>query len=307
MGFAGVNKLRQKTGPSYDLPRVNQALVLLSIVFPFFACIIAAVALSEGRVSRCSLLLTGIFYFLTILGITAGFHRLYSHRSFESGVPLRILLGVLGSMAVQGPLIKWVASHRQHHQNSDRDGDPHSPVATGNSLHLLCRLWHAHTGWLFSDYGRSEAYVRDLMKDRIAVWLSHTFPVWVLLSLLLPAAVAFLVGRTPEAVWQGLLWGGLVRIFLAHHMTWSVNSICHLWGTRNFQTSDNSRNNLLCAIVTLGEGWHNCHHAFPTSAKHGLLSGQIDITYLTLKALEKCGLVWGLKLPDDSLLHKHRC
>ena len=240
-----------------------------------------------------------VMYTVSAMGITVGFHRLYTHRSFEAVAPVRAVLGVCGSMALQGPLLEWVSRHRRHHQHSDQPGDPHSPHEFGGGLWGVAKGFvHAHIGWAFDpDPPGGERYVPDLRKSRLNRVVSALFPLWVLLGVLLPAAAGGLAYGTWGGAAAGLVWGGLVRIFLVHHVTWSINSVCHLWGSRPYETSDQSRNNALFGILAFGEGWHNNHHAFPTSARHGLRWWQLDTSYLAIRALEVCGLAWQVKRP----------
>jgi len=239
-------------------------------------------------------------YLLTALGITVGFHRLFTHRSFETYAWVKFLLAVLGSMAVQGPLLKWVALHRRHHTHSDRAGDPHSPNLHGRGLRgLLGGLWHAHLGWVFQpDPPDLERYVKDLRRSALLRRVSALFLVWVLAGLVFPAVLGGILTLTWEGVWTGLVWGGLVRVFLVHHVTWSVNSVCHLWGLRPYRTDDQSRNNFVFGILALGEGRHNTHHAFPTSARHGLRWWQPDVSYGVIRALAWLRLAWDVRLPS---------
>lgn len=252
-------------------------------------------------------LLLGLFV-LTVLGITVGYHRLFVHRSFETNIVVKFVLAVLGAMAAQGPLLKWVAMHRAHHQHSDTAGDPHSPHAHhGGALGVLRGIWHAHIGWFFDpDVPGLDHYVRDLKKSRTLRVASALFPAWVALGLLLPAVLGGLLTRTWSGFWSGLIWGGLVRIFLVHHVTWSVNSACHLWGLRPFRSNDESRNNAVFGVLAFGEGWHNTHHAFPTSARHGLRWWQIDMSYWVIWALARLGLAWDLKLPTAQAQRQRR-
>ena len=243
-------------------------------------------------------LLLGL-YGLTVLGITVGFHRLFTHRSFETNRVVEFVLGVLGSMAVQGPLLKWVALHRRHHQHSDRPDDPHSPHTQGRGVRGVLRgVWHAHIGWFFEpDPPDLDHYVKDLRQRRLLRAVSALFPVWVVAGLLLPAALGgLLTGSWAGAGW-GAVWGGLARIFLVHHVTWSVNSVCHLWGRRPYRSDDQSRNNFVFGVLALGEGWHNTHHAFPTSARHGLRWWQLDLSYWVIRTLALFRLAWNLKVP----------
>ena len=213
---------------------------------------------------------------------------------------MKFVLAVLGSMAVQGPLLKWVAMHRRHHQHADAAGDPHSPYGhDGGVVGVLRGIWHAHIGWMFDpDPPGLDRYVQDLSRSRALRAASALFPVWVALGLLIPAVLGGLITRTWAGVWTGLIWGGLVRIFLVHHVTWSVNSACHLWGLRPYRSNDESRNNAVFGVLAMGEGWHNTHHAFPTSARHGLRWWQIDVSYWVIWTLARLGLAWDVKLPS---------
>jgi stearoyl-CoA desaturase (delta-9 desaturase) len=272
---------------------------LLAVVLPFLG-LMAAAALLWGRgFSWVELGLLGGMYLLTALGITVGFHRLFSHRAFEAGGVVQFTLAALGSMAVQGPLLRWVAFHRRHHQYSDRPEDPHSPHRGGRGLPALLRgLWHAHLGWVFEpDPPGLARYVKDLRRRRVVRAVSALFPLWVAAGLLVPAALGGLLARTWTGALLGLVWGGLVRIFLVHHVTWSVNSVCHLWGRQPFPDRDQSRNNFLFGVLAFGEGWHNNHHAFPTSARHGLRWWQVDVSYWVIRALARLGLAWKVRLP----------
>jgi stearoyl-CoA desaturase (delta-9 desaturase) len=252
-------------------------------------------------------LLVGM-YLLTALGITVGFHRLFVHRSFETYTWVQFILAVLGSMAVQGPLLHWVAMHRRHHQYSDTPDDPHSPQHEGQGvLGLLRGFWHAHIGWFFqTEPPDLDRYVKDLTAIPALRAASALFLLWVALGLVIPAVVGGLLTQSWVGIWTGLIWGGLVRIFLVHHVTWSVNSACHLWGWRPFRSDDESRNNFLFGVLALGEGWHNTHHAFPTSARHGLRWWQPDASYWVIRLLALLGLAWNLKLPTKEAQAKER-
>lgn len=238
-------------------------------------------------------------YILTALGITVGFHRLFTHKSFETNAVVRFVLAALGSMAVQGSILRWVAQHRRHHQHSDTPADPHSPHHCGcGTLGFLRGFWHAHIGWAFKpDVAGLDRYVADLRKLASIRVASALFPLWIVLGLLIPAILGGLFTGTRTGVLLGLMWGGLARVFLVHHVTWSVNSVCHLWGTRPYPGKDESRNNLLFGVLAMGEGWHNNHHAFPTSARHGLHWWQPDASYYVIRLLALFGLAWNVKLP----------
>jgi stearoyl-CoA desaturase (delta-9 desaturase) len=252
-------------------------------------------------------LLLGL-YLLTALGVTVGFHRLFTHQSFRTNHVVQFVLSALGSMAVEGPLLQWVAQHRRHHAHSDRPGDPHSPhLHSGGTLGLLRGIWHAHVGWLFEpDSPDLERYVRDLRRWRLLRVVSALFPMWVVLSLLIPAALGGLLTASWMGVLSGLIWGGLVRIFLVHHVTWSINSVCHLWGSHPYRSNDESRDNLVFGLLGLGEGWHHTHHVFPTSARHGLRWWQIDISFYVIRTLALLGLAQGVKVPSKQAQRQAR-
>jgi len=235
-------------------------------------------------------------YLLTGFGITVGFHRMLTHRSFRTSRPVEYLFAVLGSMAVQGPVINWVADHRKHHAHTDEEGDPHSPhVGRGSGVVGALRgLLHAHVGWLVTEHGQAERerYARDLVEDRGMLAISRGFLWLVAVSLVLPFGAGYLITGRLSGALTALLWGGLVRIFLLHHVTWSINSICHFFGRRRFVTDDRSTNVFWLALPSLGEAWHHNHHAFPRSAVHGLARLELDPSGWVITAMEKLGLVW---------------
>ena len=257
---------------------IEQITLLLFITVPFLA-LLAAVPLAWGwGVSWLDLGLLVFFYFLGCHGITIGFHRYFTHGSFKAKRPLRIALAIMGSLAVEGPLVRWVADHRKHHKYSDKDGDPHSPWRYGNSLRGLTKgfVW-AHVGWLFDpEQTPIDKYAPDLAKDRDLLRISRLFWLWVLTSILLPPVLGALLTWSWQGALSAFFWAGLVRVFLLHHVTWSINSICHAIGERPFQARDKSTNFWPLAILSFGESWHNMHHADPTAARHGVLRGQID-------------------------------
>jgi stearoyl-CoA desaturase (delta-9 desaturase) len=240
-----------------------------------------------------------IMYVPTGLGVTVGFHRLFTHRSFKTSPALRGLLAVLGTMAVEGPVISWVADHRKHHAYSDRLGDPHSPhVDHGSGLRGALRgLAHAHVGWLFdhTQRGARERFAPDLLADPVVSFVDRTFLLWSLLGFAIPFGLGVLFGGTLGAGLEGMLWGGAVRMLVLHHVTYSINSLCHFFGRRRFHTEDHSRNLLWLTPFSLGEAWHNNHHAFPTSAFHGMGRREIDLSGLVIAALERAGLVWDVQ------------
>jgi stearoyl-CoA desaturase (delta-9 desaturase) len=238
----------------------------------------------------------GICYVLTGLGVTVGFHRHLTHRAFKAKRWLRGTLAILGSAAIEGPVISWVADHRKHHAFADVEGDPHSPhVDHGHGLKGALRgLFHAHVGWLFmhTHRGNKQRYAPDLLKDPLISWVDRTFLLWALAGLAVPFLLGGLIGRSWEAALTGLLWGGAVRMLVVHHVTYSINSLCHFFGRQAFNTGDESRNLAWLAPLTFGESWHNNHHAFPTSFEHGMRRWQLDPSRLVILGMEKLGLVW---------------
>ena len=237
-----------------------------------------------------------IMYVVTGLGVTIGFHRHLTHRSFKTSKPLRGLLAILGSVAIEGPVISWVADHRKHHAYSDQEGDPHSPhVGHGGGLRgALKGLAHAHVGWLFihTHRGARKRYAPDLIADPVIAFVDRTFLVWALGGFAIAFGLGYAIGGTLDAALTGLLWGAGVRMLVVHHVTYSINSLCHFFGRQRFPTGDESRNLLWLALPTFGESWHNNHHAFPTSAEHGMRPWEIDPSALVIRGLERLGLVW---------------
>lgn len=248
-------------------------------------------------------LLVGM-YLVTAFGITVGYHRLFTHRSFETFGWIKGVQGVMGSMAVQGSLFTWVADHRKHHQHSDLEGDPHSPHLHGQGVWgVIQGAWHSHVGWLFNKgVPNHERYIKDLSKSKLLTAVDKLFPVWVLLGMLIPAVIGGLLKMSWVGVLTGFVWGGMARMFLVHHVTWSVNSACHLWGARPYASGDQSRNNPIFGVLAMGEGWHNAHHAFPTSARHGLKWWQVDVSYYVIWVLQKCRLAWAVRIPSKEAL-----
>ena len=237
-----------------------------------------------------------LLYLLTGLGVTVGLHRLLTHRSFKSGRVVRAILAILGSAAIEGPVISWVADHRKHHRFSDKPGDPHSPHGdhTQGWGGAMRGLLHAHVGWLFihTDRACCKRYAPDLLADPVISWVDRTFLVWALGGLAAAFGLGVLFGGTLRDGLTGLLWGGAVRMLVLHHVTYSINSLCHFFGRRRFETGDESRNLAWLAPLSLGEAWHNNHHAFPTSAEHGLRRWELDPSALVIRALERVGLAW---------------
>jgi stearoyl-CoA desaturase (delta-9 desaturase) len=269
---------------------------VLATVVPAAAVGFAGWQAWGGSLYWQDLLVLAITYLLCGLGITVGYHRLFTHRSFKTTRALRALLAVLGSMAIEGPLIEWASTHRKHHRFSDRSGDPHSPhVDHGAGWSGALRgLAHAHLGWIFrgKDMANPRRYAKDLLDDRDLRFISRTFPLWAATGLALPFGLGVTLTGSLVGGFTGLLWGGVVRVFLVHHATFSINSLCHCFGRRPFATGDESRNLAWLAPLSLGEAWHNNHHAFPTSARHGLGRWQLDLSALLIAALERCRLAW---------------
>ena len=264
-------------------------------ILPFVAFLAAIVLLWNNLVGPSDLAIFAFMYLITGLGITVGYHRMLTHRAFDAPRPVRYTLASLGSMAVQGSVLDWVADHRKHHAFTDEDGDPHSPHGHGSGLAgALKGLWYAHMGWLFETQGAAtkRQYAKDLLADPGMRWISRHFLGFIALGLLLPAALGFALTGTVRGALTGLLWGGFVRVFMVHHVTWSINSVCHFFGRRRFATDDQSTNVFWLAIPTLGESWHHNHHAFPRSAKQGLRWWEIDPSGLIISGLERVGLAY---------------
>jgi stearoyl-CoA desaturase (delta-9 desaturase) len=278
------------------MTRTHKLINLAGIVLPLVGLFVAISLLWNRMVGPTELSILLVGYLLTGVGITVGFHRLFTHRAFQTYKPVRYIFAILGSMAVEGDVITWVADHRKHHQFSDHEGDPHSPHAGFGPgvLEALHGLWHAHTGWLFTAAGRADSakYSKDLLQDRGMRIISKLFLPMVLFSLFFPAVVSWLIIGGWYGFLSGLVWGGAIRIFLLHHVTFSINSICHFWGRRRFKSDDESRNVWWLSWISFGESWHNGHHAFPSSAFHGLRRREIDPGGAVIWALEKLGLAW---------------
>jgi stearoyl-CoA desaturase (Delta-9 desaturase) len=300
------------TAGAPDLPlrerKTNIAMIVITVL-PFIGLLLAVTMSWNEAVGPTDLLLFFGLYVVCGFGITIGFHRMLTHRAFEAIAPLKAALLVAGSLAIQGPAIDWAVDHRTHHAFSDKEGDPHSPHH-GFSSSIWGRLrglGHAHVGWMF-DHSRTdvERYAKDLLQDRLVVTISRLFPLWVVLSFAIPFVLGGLITRSWTGAVTGLIWGGLVRLFFNHHVTWSVNSICHVFGRRPFAASDRSTNNWVLALPSLGEAWHHNHHVFPTSAFHGLGWRQIDLSGLVIATWEKLGLVRNVRRPSAEQIGRKR-
>ncbi len=281
------------------------------IVFgPLLGVAIAGVALFGRGVTALDLVLAFSFYLATGHGLSAGFHRLFSHRAFKAARWLKVTLAIAGSMAFEGSVIGWVANHRRHHAYTDQVGDPHSPHAYGTTSWARTRgLVHAHIGWLFECQATDEhRWAPDLVADGDLVTVSRLFPVLCVVSLAAPAVIGWAFTGTLAGAVGGFIWGGLVRVFLLHHSTFAVNSACHLWGKQPFITrdADRSTNFAPLALLAMGDNWHNLHHSCPTLARHGVDRGQLDSTARLIWVLERFGAVREVKWPDPAKLETRR-
>jgi len=281
------------------MTRAHRISNLIGAIVPFIAFLAAIALLWNEYVGWHDLAVLALMYVITGLGITVGYHRMLTHRSFQTYKPLEYVWAFLGSMAVQGPVIAWVADHRKHHAHTDAEGDPHSPhVGHGDGvLGALRGLWYAHMGWLFDAHGRAdgEKYARDLVEDRGMTLMSRQFLSIVLIGLLIPAGLGYLLtGGTLKGAITGLIWGGLVRIFMLHHVTWSINAVCHFFGRRRFDVEDHSTNVFWLALPSFGESWHHNHHAFPRSAVHGLKWWEVDTSAMVIRAMRRLHLAWNV-------------
>ncbi len=286
----------------------EQVALALFIGIPFLA-IITAVPFAWGwGLGWRDIVIAAVMYMFTGHGISIGFHRYFTHGSFKATRPMRALLAIAGSAAVEGPVIRWVADHRKHHKFSDKDGDPHSPWRYGTSVPALTKgLMYAHMGWLFDPEQTPQAkYAPDLMKDPMIARISRAFPLIVVASLLLPAVVGGLWSGSWQGAATAFFWGSLVRVGLLHHVTWSINSICHTVGDRPFLSRDKSGNVWWLAVLSFGESWHNLHHADPTSARHGVLRGQVDTSARLIQWFERFGWVRDVRWPTPERLAARR-
>lgn len=286
-------------------------IALWTFVFVPFAALIAAVPVAWGGwLSWTDAVLALVFYLLSGLGVTVGFHRYLTHGSFKAKRPLRVALSVAGSLALQGNVIQWVADHRRHHAFSDVEGDPHSPWRYGESVRGLVKgLFYAHMGWLLHrEISNRERFAPDLLADRAIRRVDSLFQLWVAVSLLLPALLGGLITGSWAGALTAFFWASLVRVSFLHHVTWSINSVCHVFGERPFTARDGDRaaNFWPLAIISFGESWHNLHHADPTCARHGALRGQIDITARVIWAFERLGWVYDVRWPRPERLAARR-
>jgi stearoyl-CoA desaturase (Delta-9 desaturase) len=286
--------------------RGEQIVLYLVVILPFLA-FVAAVPVAWGwGLGWTDVALFLAFYIPSGLGITVGYHRLFTHSSFKANRPLRIALAIAGSLAIEGPVIRWVADHRRHHAFSDKEGDPHSPWRYGETVPALLKgLGFAHIGWMFDvEHTNREKFTPDLLRDRDIARVDRLFPLWAAISLLAPAVLGGLITWSWAGALSAFFWASLVRIFVLHHVTWSINSICHAIGERPFAARDKSANFWPLAILSFGESWHNMHHADPTSARHGVLRGQIDESARVIWLFEKLGWATDVRWPKPERLER---
>jgi stearoyl-CoA desaturase (delta-9 desaturase) len=289
-------------------PRYRQALSLLVMLGPLLAAVFVTIAAVGGPVPWRNLVLLTVFYFVIAHGVTIGYHRLFTHRSFEARRPLKIVLALLGSMSLQGSLIGWVADHRRHHRYTDRPGDPHSPISRdGKPIAGWRGMLHAHATWVFANASTPRAeFAPDLLADRDLVVIDHLFVPLTIATFALPFGVGYALTGTMAGALGALLWAGVIRVALGHHLTWAINSVCHRFGTRPFRTRDRSTNFAPLALLTGGEACHNAHHAFPTSARHGVDRWQFDTSARVIRWFEQLGWVTAVRWPTREQLDARR-
>jgi stearoyl-CoA desaturase (Delta-9 desaturase) len=288
--------------------RWEQVALAVFVTVPLLAVLAAGFVLWGHGLSWTDVALSVAFYAVSGHGITIGFHRYLTHGSFKATRPLRIALAVAGSLAIEGPATRWVADHRRHHAYSDDEGDPHSPWRYGNTFRGLTKgLWHAHVGWLFDvEQTDQKRFAPDLLADKDIARVSKAFPALVAVSLLLPAVLGGLISWSFTGALTAFFWASLVRVAVLHHVTWSINSICHTWGERPFVTKDRSVNVWWLAVLSMGESWHNLHHADPTCARHGVDKGQLDSSARLIRWFEKAGWARDVRWPKPERLAARR-
>ncbi|HEY0814834.1 MAG TPA: fatty acid desaturase [Pseudonocardia sp.] len=285
---------------------VEQALVIAFMVFPLVALAVAVPLAWGWGLHVTDVVIALVAYVVSGMGVTVGFHRYFTHSSFKAPRPMRVALAIAGSLAFQGGVVSWVADHRRHHAFSDKEGDPHSPWLFGTGPVAVARgFWHAHMGWLLNrDRTNARRFAPDLLADRDIQAVDRHFILLTVASLGVPALVGGLVTWSWWGALTALLWGGLVRVGLLHHVTWSINSICHMFGSRPFASRDRSANVWWLALLSFGESWHNLHHADPTCARHGVKRGQIDVSARLVWIFEKFGWVHSVRWPTARRLER---
>jgi stearoyl-CoA desaturase (delta-9 desaturase) len=288
--------------------RWEQVALAIFIVVPLLAILGAGFVLWGTGLSVVDVTLAVVFYSITLYGITVGFHRLFTHGSFKANRSLRVALAIAGQMAIEGPVTRWVADHRRHHAYSDEEGDPHSPWRYGTGFRALTKgLWHAHIGWLFDvEQTDQKRFAPDLLADKDISRVARWFPGLVAVSLLAPAFLGGLITWSWTGALTAFFWASVVRIGLLHHMTWSINSICHTWGARPFVTKDRAVNVWWLAVISGGESWHNLHHADPTCARHGVDKGQLDSSARLIRWFELAGWARDVRWPRAERLAARR-
>jgi stearoyl-CoA desaturase (Delta-9 desaturase) len=299
---------QQGTVGADEKKTAEQIALLLFIGVPFLA-LLAAIPIAWGwGLGWHEVVIAVVMYAISGHGITVGFHRHFTHGAFKAKQSLRVAMAIAGSLAIEGPVIRWVADHRKHHKFSDRDGDPHSPWRYGETVPALIKgLFYAHMGWMFDvEQTPQRQYAPDLMKDKAIVRVSRTFALWVAISLLLPPLVGGLWSMSWVGALSAFFWASLVRVGLLHHVTWSINSICHAVGERPFKSRDRSGNVWWLAVLSMGESWHNLHHADPTCARHGVLRGQVDSSARVIQFCEKMGWAYDVRWPSPERIAAKR-
>ncbi|MBS0558861.1 MAG: acyl-CoA desaturase [Proteobacteria bacterium] len=305
---AKVRVDRHVTIDNAELQRLQRRLALATMVIPFLGTIVAVGLLFYRPITMVDVVLLVVMYSLTLLGVTAGFHRLFAHSAFVAKPALRAALGILGSMAAQGTLIYWAATHRRHHHFSEGEGDPHSPYRIdGRELGFWEGLWHSHLGWMLnSKMTNTVRYAKDLIRDPVISRVNDLYYLWVALGLIIPAVAGALLTQSWYGGLTGMLWGGFVRLFLVHHVMWTSGSTAHLFGFRPFETGDHSTNNPVLAYANFGEAYHNNHHAFPYSARFGLRWWQFDLGGWAIMLFEKLGWASDVKVPAEEKIQAKR-
>jgi stearoyl-CoA desaturase (delta-9 desaturase) len=292
-----------------DLQSTKERVILsLFIALPFLAILAVIPVAWGGWLGWRDIVIAAVMYVISGHGVTVGFHRYFTHGSFKANRGLKIALAIAGSMAIEGPVTRWVADHRRHHAFSDTEGDPHSPWRYGNDFRSLCKgLFYAHVGWLFDvEQTDQKRFVPDLLADKDVARVAKAFPVLVVVSLLLPAVLGGLITQSLTGALTAFFWASVIRIGVLHHITWSINSICHTWGSRPFKTRDRAVNVWWLAAISGGESWHNLHHADPTCARHGVDKGQIDSSARLISLFERLGWATDVRWPKQARLDARR-
>ena len=306
---ARLEGIRGVTVPEERMFKIQRRVMLTISILPLLGLVFAVVQLWGWGISLHDLVIAGVFYVITGLGITVGYHRLLTHKSFDVPNWVRVGWAIAGSLAVQGACIDWVATHRRHHAYSDELGDPHSPHldAADGVKGILRGLYHAHLGWMMEPDGtEAETWAPDLLDNEGLVKVNRAFPWLIAATFVLPAIVGGLWSMSLMGALTAAIWAGLLRMALLHHVTWSINSICHFYGTRPFASRDHARNNVWLSVLSFGESWHNAHHAFPASARHGLRWWEFDASWITIKVMEWVGLARNIKLPSSTQLARKK-